>query len=330
MKHPKVAIIILNWNGRDDTLACLESVFRIDYPNYGVIVVDNGSSDDSVPAIHQRFPQARVIETGENLGYAGGNNVGIKYALENNFDAILLLNNDTIVDKNVLNAFFSALSRYPEGAILGAKIYYHSQPHTLWFAGGKWVRETMDFIHIGQNQEDDRKFSRDIVCDYITGCALFASAQVFRRVGLLDEDFFLTYEETDWCYRAKELGYPSICIPEAKVWHKVSASFGGEYSPLSRYFLTRNRLLWGKKHLPPLSRFYLQLKVLKKMLPMFSPTDEGIAIYRKLLWGTATWIRQFKRNIHDSAWIAETIGIRDYYLRRYGNCPPVIRKLNQS
>ena len=141
MRYPKVYIIILNWNGRDDTLECIESVRNIDYPNFTVVVVDNGSSDDSVEAIHDKFPEITVLETGKNLGYAGGNNVGIRYVLRHRADFILLLNNDTIVDRKILSSFLDAVQLVGHSGIFGAKISFYSDPNKIWYAGAKWRKE---------------------------------------------------------------------------------------------------------------------------------------------------------------------------------------------
>ncbi len=196
---PRVAVIILNWNGKEDTLECLASVGQLDYPNYEVVVVDNGSSDDSTNAISKQYPDVTVLQTGENLGYAGGNNVGIRWALGHDADFVFLLNNDTIVSPDLLSAFVSAENILPANSVLGAKIFFYDKSDTLWFAGGRWQSESNRLEHIGHDQANGPDFNHFAQVDYITGCALFASAATFKEVGLLDESFFLTYEETDWC-----------------------------------------------------------------------------------------------------------------------------------
>ena len=275
---PRVFVIILNWNGRDDTLECIASIKEIDYSNYEIVVVDNGSVDDSVQAISKQYPEIMLLQTGENLGYAGGNNIGVNWALEKNADFILLLNNDTIVARNLLSSFVNAANQLPSGSILGAKIYFYDKPNTLWFAGARWRKESNCFEHIGCGQLDGIEFNHKIEVDYITGCALFADAVTFKEIGLLDEAFFLTYEETDWCYRAREKGHKCIVIPEAKLWHKVSSSFGGADSPLVNYFMTRNKLHWAKKHLTLLTRIKLHHESLASFL---------IIIVPPLVWATA-------------------------------------------
>lgn len=136
--QPQVFIIILNWNGKTDTLACLNSLQKITYSNQEVVVIDNGSSDDSVAQIKTLYPEVIILETGENLGYAEGNNVGIRYALEHHAEFILLLNNDTIVAPDVLDQLANAALQNPEAGVFGATLFYMDKPDTVWFAGAQW------------------------------------------------------------------------------------------------------------------------------------------------------------------------------------------------
>ena len=207
MYHPKIIIIVLNWNGRDDTLECIDSIQQIDYPDFSTVVVDNGSSDDSVNSIKKRFPDVIVLETGENLGFAAGNNVGMRYALEHGADFILLLNNDTVVDSQLLKNFMKAAESVRDGGIFGAKIYYFTEPDKIWYAGGKWIEKTQCFDHVGLNETDNgTAFNAITETDYACGCALLVRAEVLKNIGLLDERFFLIFEETDLCYRGKRAG----------------------------------------------------------------------------------------------------------------------------
>jgi len=324
---PSVAIIILNWNGKRDTLECIASLKRSDYLNYEIIVVDNGSVDDSVAVISEEFPEIVLLETGENLGYAGGNNIGIRWAITHGSDYILILNNDTIVDAQLLSEFFAASARCPDGSILGAKIYFYDKPDTIWFAGGQWDNKNKFFLHIGWGKTDSDEFNNVTQIDYVTGCALFAASTTFQEVGLLDEDFFLTYEETDWCYRAKRKGYACYIIPSAKVWHKVSSSFGGRTSPLIKYFMTRNILLWARKHLPFNAKVRVHLNnivsLFNCMMPDYFAFDKKIPWYKSLYWSVSHWGKQYGTN--RLLFKAIFYGLLDYYLMRYGNCSDKIR-----
>ena len=331
MPMPRIAILILNWNGKQDTLECLASVYRIDYPAFDVVVVDNGSADDSVQAIRHSYPQAVILETGANLGFAGGNNVGIRWALEQGFDGILLLNNDTVVDPGLLAAFAGAERRFPGAGVFGAKIYYYSPEDVLWFAGGLWQSKSLSFTHVGIGKLDGPEYAEPRAYDYITGCALYASAEVFRAIGLLDEAFFLTYEETDWCYRARARGYQCLYIPEAKLWHKVSVSCGGAASPLVNYFMTRNKLLWAKKHLPMKARWQLHRQTWRKLrrilLPPFILMEEDVSLQRRILWAVASWRKDLAENLANRMHRTTLLAVRDHYLGRYGDCPAAVRVL---
>lgn len=331
---PKVSVVILNWNGKVDTLECLASATQLDYQNYELVVVDNGSTDDSVAAISKQYPDITLLQTGANLGYAGGNNVGLHWALEHGADYLLILNNDTVVPPDLLSNFVNSAKSLPTGSVLGARIYFHDKPDTLWFAGGFWRSAENSVEHLGCGQKDcvDTNYAEEV--DYITGCALFADAATFRQVGLLDEQFFLTFEETDWCYRARALGHKCIVTQDAKLWHKVSASFGGSDSPLVNYFITRNKLLWAKKHLPQRDRISLHkdsLRILWRIIfPQFNWPQSDSSWGKKLLWTFSTWVKTIRRNIHNPTNKATMMGLRDYYLGRFGNCPDRVRELAKS
>ena len=333
--HPKVSIIVLNWNGKEDTLKCLESVLQIDYPNFELITVDNGSSDGSANAIRLRFPEVIVLETGTNLGYAGGNNLGIRYARRNGADWILLLNNDIIVDAQLLREFFSALTLVPKGRIFSGKIYYFSQPNMIWYAGGKRINRQANFKHVGQLSIDNgQDFSSIVETDYASGCVFFVNTDVFNKIGLFDEKLYLTYEETDFCYRARRAGFKSYFVPNAKVWHKVSISFGGEGSAVFNYFITRNKLLWAENNLDFVKRIEVYISLTYEFLkyyllpPRFYLKFDGNkslakTIYRSIIDYKVCCIEKYK----DPKNKAYRWGLRDYFLRRFGDCPDSVRSL---
>ena len=331
--NPLIMIVVLNWNGKEDTLECLASLDQLEYPNYSVVVVDNGSSDDSVNAISKLRPNITILQTGSNLGYAGGNNVGIEYALDHGADYVLILNNDVVVAPDLLTEFMNAANLLPDGSVLGAKLYSYDQPDTLCSLAGRWNSASSSFDYIGRNQKDGPLFEGMLQVDYVIGCALFTSANTFRDVGMLDEKFFLNYEETDWCYRARAKGYKCVVIPKAKLWHKVSSSFGGSDSPVHTYFMTRNELIWAKKHLPRSIRIKLHKRsidtIRRILFPQFVCSSAELPLAKRWIWSFSSWLKAIKRNISSPANKAILIGLRDYYLGRYGDCPDQVRKLGK-
>lgn len=242
----KVAIVVLNWNGRDDTLACLASLGQLDYPVYEVIVVDNGSSDDSAAAIRAAYPQVTLIETGDNLGYVGGNNVGLEHARTIGADYALLLNNDTEVAPDFLRLLVEAAEADPTIGIMGPTIYYFDRPGVIWSAGGAIDWGWGDTRMIGVDKVDQGQFGlspRPV--DFVSGCAMLIKMSSIDQMGLLDPRFFAYYEETEWCVRVARAGFKIVHVPQAKIWHKISPT-AREASPQVHYYMTRNRLLFLK------------------------------------------------------------------------------------
>lgn len=327
---PSVFVIVLNWNGVNDTLDCLRSLNEVTYGNFKVLVVDNGSSDDSVARLRRYeapFP-FELIETGQNLGFAEGNNVGIRSAMAQGAEYVLLLNNDTVVDPDFLSAFVRAAQAYPDGAIFSGKIYYFDQPSTFWYAGATWQRDRQYFQHDGIGRVDDgSEYLHVTETDYGSGCAFFMRANALLTTGLLDSKFFLTYEETDLCYRARAAGFKVLFVPDAKLWHKVSASFGGVDSPLQLYFYSRNVLLWAERHLPRREYWALLRKTVRSALRIGGNGDMGRASVRRAYWSLASLARRLRRGGSDPTGRARYLGVRDYMLRRFGDCPAEVRQL---
>lgn len=245
-KTPQVAIIILNWNGQTDTLACLASLSHLDYPACHIVVVDNGSNDDSVAAIGSAYPRVILLETGDNLGYVGGNNVGLDYARTLGVDYALLLNNDTEVAPDFLRLLIDAAEADPTVAIVGPLIYYFDHPERIWSAGGVIDWQQGNTYLRGLNEPDHGQFnSMPHPVDFVTGCALLIKMSAVEQVGLLDPRFFAYYEETEWCARVARAGFKILLVPQARIWHKISL-VAREASPQVHYYMTRNRLLFLK------------------------------------------------------------------------------------
>lgn len=236
---PDVSILILNWNGKTDTIACLQSLRTLHYANVEIVLVDNGSSDHSAEDIHQQFPQVTLLQNTENLGFVGGNNQGIRYALSRGSEYLLLLNNDTLVDPDFLSSLMRTAEKYPDIGMLNPIIYY-SNSTNIWFCGGKINWENGVTSHL---MDLDRayylpEYDHSILSEYATGCALLTRSEVIRQIGLLDPRFFAYYEDTDWSVRCQKAGWKTVVVPTAKIWHKVSATA----SP-------RQAFIWGHRNL---------------------------------------------------------------------------------
>ncbi|MGY6274689.1 glycosyltransferase family 2 protein [Methylomonas sp. MgM2] len=326
MLNPSISIIILNWNGINDTLVCLNCLKKFNYPNFDVIVVDNGSTDNSLTSLNDYNPPYpfTVIPTGRNLGYAGGNNIGIRHAIKRKADFIFLLNNDTIVAPNILEELVYSAHNNPATGIFGALIFYMNKPDIIWFAGAHWNKHTLAFDYPYQNETVPSNIESNT--DYACGAAFFFRAEVTDSIGLLDERFFLVYEESDWCRRAINAGFECMLVSTAHVWHKIGASFETENSPLRQYFSFRNRLLWAEKNLSRPDWFRILASSFKPFLPKFHFSScENRNFIKRLFWATVsynkTWFSPVLR--------ARRRGILDYLLRNFGDCPDMIRNLNK-
>jgi GT2 family glycosyltransferase len=230
----------------------------LNYQNYKIILVDNGSTEGSIDVIRKKYNDIVLIKNKENLGYAEGNNVGISYALSNDADYIWLLNNDTVVDQNALETLVEVGENISECGILGSKIYYFDQPEIIWFAGAtiNWRKAVSN--HIGQNQKDQAKYDSIREVERVTGCSMLVKRDVCERIGLMDENLFLYAEELDWCVRAKKAGYKILYVPDSKVYHKISLSTGDNYGVIFNYFNTRNFLYVIQKNMSfPKREYYL-------------------------------------------------------------------------
>jgi hypothetical protein len=241
---PKVAIILINWNGLVDTLACLNSLRYLDYPAYDIIVVDNGSTDDSVEQIRQHHPEVILIETGEILGFVGGNNVGLEHENATSADYALLLNNDTEVAPDFLTLLVDVAETDPQIGIVGPTIYYFDEPNMIWSAGGgiNWQQGITHMVNL--NEPDRGQLgSAPRPMYFVTGCALLIKQSVIEQVGVLDPRFFAYYEETEWCVRASQAGFKILHVPHSHIWHKISI-VARAASPQVHYYMVRNRLLF--------------------------------------------------------------------------------------
>lgn len=290
---PRVSIVILNWNGWEDTLECLESISLINYPNYKIVIVDNGSQDQSIERIrdytkgklkvkssftknispsrhcklmeftlkevHGNIPmdkenlehtgQIILIKSGKNFGFAEGNNIGIRFALNYlDSDYVLLLNNDTFVEKNFLENLVEIAETDSTIGIVGPKVCYYHKPEVINSAGVLMNWSSGIGTNLGIGEVDEGQFNETLDFDALIGVCLLIRSSLFEEVGYLDKKFFLLLEETDFCIRAKNSSFRIIFHPKSKVYHKEG--FSGKLNQSSLYFISRNRLFLIKKHQP--------------------------------------------------------------------------------
>ena len=251
---PKVGVVVLNWNRWNYTLECLESLNQSKYSNLSVIVIDNGSTDDSVNKIEawiKRQPfydRFLLIKNQENLGFAAGCNIGIRHAISSGCQYIFLLNNDAIVHPNCLSALITNVEKHDRVGIAGPKVYYADNPQVIWFAGGKSSLLRSGGVPFGQGEQDSGQYDTIKQVTFITGAAMLIKREVFYEVGLLDERFFFGKEDYDFCRRALNKGFHLLYVPDAIVWHKV----GGTRSngPIGVYLGYKTNIIFMKKHLP--------------------------------------------------------------------------------
>jgi GT2 family glycosyltransferase len=245
-----VAAVVLSWNRREDTLACLRSLAAAD-PAPHVIVVDNASTDGTAEAVRREFPDIELIENPENMGFAAGNDVGIRHALAHGADHVLVLNNDTEVERSFLTPLLEEAARRPDAGALSPKILFADPPDLIWFAGAEYdARSGYNGRHRGYREPDDGRFDAVVETGRVCGAAMLVPRAVLEKVGVFDPELFAYSEDTDWSLRAHEAGYKHFVVPASRVWHKVSAASGGESSPTALYYDVRNALVVAERHAP--------------------------------------------------------------------------------
>jgi hypothetical protein len=241
-RSPLTWIILLTWNRWEDTEACLQSLLPVVNEHCRVLVADNGSSDGTPENIRRRFPQVEVRENGKNLGFPAGNNVGIHCALAAGADYVILLNNDTVVDKRFAEELVAAAERNPAAGMINSLIFFDDRPGLVWFAGGEISTWTGRSRHAGYLQADRGQFTGDAPIERPCACSLLVTRRFLETVGLMREDLFLYGEEIDWMLRARRLGFQCVLATSSKVWHKVSSSTKASQQPVFLYYSTRNML----------------------------------------------------------------------------------------
>ncbi len=297
----KVFISIINFNGKKNTLECLRSIDNLNMTGIelNVVLIDNASKEKlDIEEKILKNASLKIILNEKNLGFSGGHNIGINYALSNNADYIVILNNDTIVDKNLVYELLNAFDKDSNIGIVSPKIYFakgfefHKDRYknedlgnVLWYAGGDMNWDNVIGSHRGVDEIDKGQYEEQKEIDFSSGCCMAVKKEVFEKVGFLNEKYFLYYEDNDYSQRAKRKGYKIIYTPKAILWHKNAGSAGGSGSNLQDYYITRNRLLFGLAYAPLKAR----LALLRESF--------------KLLVAGRYWQKR---------------GVLDFYLRRFG------------
>jgi len=296
----RVACVVLNYNGRDVTLEALGSLTGMDYPAYDVIVVDNGSTDGSFEAIAEQYPEVVQVRTEKNLGPAGGANLGLRHALERDYDYVLILNNDIEVARDLLTEMVRLAESRPEIGIVGPKSYYYWDRERIWSAGGRMVFREAATKERGTGALDRGQFDRDEEIGYVNGCAQLVKRAVFEEIGLWDPLFHLSFEDADFCMRARHAGWRCWYAHRAKLWHMVSVTAGG-YKESRTYHTARSTALFIRRYATPLQWLGAVAMILASL---------PVAFVRELLRRNASAVRGKLR------------GFRDGFFRTRMTAPP--------
>jgi len=248
-KEPFVYIMLISFNQEKDTLECLHSLRSLDYKNYRVILVDNGSVDSLSEKVYSDFKDIKLIKLNSNVGAAAGRNIGINYALKKGCEYIFFLDNDAVVEPSTLTELVKVAETDSKIVAVGAKTYYYDEPKKIWNFGGKicWLKGK--FIDTQQGKFDNGQFDSGKEVDTFPIGFGIVRTDVIKKVGEIDERYFVYYEETDWHVRMKRVGHRIVVTPKAKIWHKASSALGME-SPFFYYYRTRSRLLFMFKNAP--------------------------------------------------------------------------------
>lgn len=250
--NPKVSIIILHLNNIPCLVDCISSLNEISYQNFDIFVVHNGSQSNALPDALAQLSQhiAEIIDTGDNIGFSGGNNVGIRRALEKGADYVLLLNDDTEVSKDFLSLLVESAEKRQDAGMFGPRIFFFDHPDKIWFDGAIFDPEQnrITFLRAGEKGEGLQEMAEE--SDFITGCAVLVKRNILEEIGPLNDFFFIYWEDVDWGLRAIKAGKKNLVVHNAHIWHKVTISMGGLQSPRTVYHKVRSHLVFTKSHAP--------------------------------------------------------------------------------
>ena len=287
MPTPLVAVIIPNWNLRNDLVECLESIKMSSYGNIITIVVDNGSTDDSVEIVSQKFPEVRLIVSKENQGYAGGVNLGLREGIRLGAHYFFVLNNDTVLPPETISLLITTMEQYPKYGIIAPKVLYFNSPDLTYSLGDKVFPFLPLPVPIGRKKIDHKDNEQIMDFDYLFGCALLIRKEVLESIGLFDTSYFMYYEDADYCWRARAAGFSLARIGYARIYHKGSLSVNKE-KPLMIYYRARNRSRFFRRYphgLHPIFTFIalflgsvwkILILIISGNISMIKPYVEGV------------------------------------------------------
>ncbi len=279
-KNPPVQIIILNYNSFNDTIECVKSIIKNEIKTpYQLTIIDNGSNNFDEKKINKISTNIQIIKSKTNLGYAGGINLGIRSILSTNTDHILLLNNDTIVEKNFLTELVNTASQNSSIGIVGPLITYYSNPGLIWFAGGLFNKYTTLTRHKDMNK-DKQKYANTTPFEtkFISGCCMLIKTDLLKKIGLFDKSYFLYNEDLDFCYKTAQEGYIMLINPKSEIRHKISASSSDQknttcdphqFSKTKAYYWSRSDMIFIKKNLKGVPRLTATISIFLIKYPYF-------------------------------------------------------------
>lgn len=301
----RVGIVILHFSHKDLTSKCLDSVAKLQVANFELQTIVVNNSKEDLSDLKKKFSKITLLESPKNLGFAGGNNLGIKRALKNKADFILILNNDTLLDKNLLVSLLKTAEIKKQSGIIAPKIYFapdHEFHHdryqaqergkVIWYAGGLIDWQNIICSHRGVDEVDHGQYDMLSETDFASGCAMFVRKEVFNQIGLIDEDYFLYMEDVDFCQRAKKAGFKIFYEPKAKLWH-INAGSSAVGSELQDYYLGRNRLLFGLRY----ASLKTKLCLIKESL---------FLLYKGRPWQKAAIKDFYLRKLGQGSWLAKS------------------------
>ncbi len=286
--QPSILAIMLNWQQPKVTLECVQTLQAMAYPRLDILVIDNGSSDDSPEVLGDALLVDQLLTLPQNLGFASGCNVGLKYAIEQGFDFALLINNDAFPAPSMLEKLLNETG--PDIALLSPKIYFEVEPERIWFGNGRQHPITLDLRDTGRGQIDGPEWGNSRDVDYLLGTCLLVNLAAVEKVGFFDERYFMYFEDLDWSLRFRQAGYRLRLIADAHLYHRVAVSSGGLESPMRRYHLARSSVIFWQLH-AHLGRPWI--------IFLFRMASAIRAVGRLLLWGEAAVALAYCRGLRD-------------------------------